>query len=72
MSAKKPHLVGSMTLTKLRTQYSTAWGREWPEPNDYLKELWLEAREAHHCRGHVPIAEVWATCLELMRESDEF
>lgn len=71
--SKKLITPAKMTLDKLRRLYSARWAREWPEPNDYLAELWNEARAAHRAElAQVPQPEVWETTLSLMRESHEF
>lgn len=72
MKLKIPKSVGRDTLKQLRRRYFDIWGREWPENNAYLKQLWLEARELHACSAHVPPPAVWQECLTLMRESHTF
>jgi len=74
MTMKTPTTtVGADTLGKLRRMYSETWHRDWPEPDDYLKTLWLEARAAEaETTARVPTPAVWQACLTLMRECHEF
>jgi hypothetical protein len=64
---------GVSTLNKLRRMYSEAFGRDWPEDDAYLGELWGEARAAvKKGQSKVPPPEVWECCTTLMRECHEF
>lgn len=65
--------VGRDTLRKLRRLYFETWDREWPEPDSYLKTLWLESRELNSCTtAAVPPPVVWQDCLTSMRENHPF
>lgn len=69
MSTQK---VGRDTLRKLRRRYLETWGREWPEDDAYLAELWLEARGTLQAKKGPKVDAAYADALVAMRESHEF
>lgn len=72
MPIKIPNSVGRDTYKKLRRRYFTTWGREWPESDSYLRQLWFETRQLHACSARVPPPAVWQDCLTAMRENHPF
>jgi len=73
MSNHPNRFVGAHTLKKLRGLYRDRWSLDWPEADDYLRELWGEARQAVPGGSHkVPPDGVWEFALTLMRECHTF
>lgn len=65
--------VGAQTIAKIRAKYRETWGREWPEDDAYLRELWAEARASvRNGKNKVPPPEVFDRCVEAMRENHPF
>jgi hypothetical protein len=63
------HHIGPSTVRKLRQRYLEAWGLPWPEPDQFLETLWLEARQDHQAlTTRRPPPEVWDATLTAMRE----
>lgn len=66
--------IGPTTLKNARAAYRQAWSRDWPEPDSYLAELIIEAKEIH---GLDPTSkarpkDVRETTLDLMRADHNF
>ena len=64
----------SNTLHTLHRRYAARWGKVWPFTDDFLAELWQEAKEtAGYNRGAGRNrAEAYEHCLIAMRETHEF
>ena len=60
---------------RLRTDYNTTWSRDWPEDDEYLTELWFEAKKIlgiPHSSRKFNVEEVCTFVLTLMRECHDF
>lgn len=65
--------VNRSTIAKMRDRYYGAWSRPWPHSDEYLVELWREARNLHQFGTlRISYAEAIKHCLTLMRECHPF
>ena len=62
--------VGPSVVAKLRRMFAAAYGHPWPHSNDYLCELWREAKSdlglPQNVRGKA-VAHVYDATMELMK-----
>jgi hypothetical protein len=71
---RKNLIIGPSVIVKARQLYATAWHREWPFNDQYLRELAIEAKASLGLPANSRLKrdEVMTDTVVLMREIHEF